>query len=132
MTAGPLEPRDRRAVTDAEDDLSIVPGLEPLPQPPEPRAEPPGRLDPALDPDRYDPTRDPVADAGPIGRLDPALDPDRYQPPAPPGQGQTLTDLLGEGAYEDKRDAFQWAYGLLGVLAFLALVSWLFGSVVAR
>ncbi|HVM27666.1 MAG TPA: hypothetical protein VM433_08340, partial [Mycobacteriales bacterium] len=79
------------------------------------------------DPDRFDPTRA----AGPTGPLDPRLDPDRYDPgkDLPPGQGQTLTELLGEGAHEQPRDNYQWAYGLLGVLAFLALVSWLFTAV---
>ena len=148
---GPDE-RDRPAAA-ADDDLSIVPGLEELPAP---RGEmPPGRLDPALDPDRYDPVRDAGPAAWPTGPLDPALDPDRYDPgrdaaslagpldPAldpdrydprqdlPPGQGQTLTDLLGEGAHEDSRDNYQWALGLLGVVAFIALVSWFFGSVVS-
>ncbi|HWH27718.1 MAG TPA: hypothetical protein VNU26_01945 [Mycobacteriales bacterium] len=101
-----------------------VPGLGPVPTP---RAEAPPRLDPALDPDRYDAARD----SAPAGRLDPARDPDRYDPvrEVPPGQGQTLPDLLGDGAHEDQRDNYQWAIGLIGVLAFLALVSWFFGSV---
>jgi hypothetical protein len=101
VNADPHDPR--RTVTSPEDDLSIVPGLGPLPVP---RAEASPRLDPALDPDRYDPARD-----------------------LPPGQGQTLPELLGEGAFEEKRDNYQWAIGLLGVLAFLALVSWFFSSV---
>jgi hypothetical protein len=136
-------------MTAPQDDSSFVPGLGPAPDLPEPRTETPrrleqaleaqhhsasqstgrpARLDPALDPDRYDPT----ADARPAGPLDPALDPDRYDPAreVPPGQGQTLPQLLGEGAFEDKRDNYQWALGLAGVLVFLALVSWLFGSVV--
>jgi hypothetical protein len=120
--------RERGPDASAEDDLSIVPGLTGLPAP---REELPGRLDPALDPDRYDPSRDAELAAGPPGGLDPALDPDRYDPrrDLPPGQGQTLTDLLGEGAHEEPRDNYQWALGLLGMVVFLALVSWLFGSV---
>ena len=127
----------------AEDDLSIVPGLGAADQVPPPRthldmSQDPDRYDPARDaaavgpldmsqdPDRYDPSRD-VAPVAPVGRLDPARDPDRYRPP---GQGQTLTELLGEGAHEDARDGYQWALGLLSVLAFLALVSWFFTSVV--
>lgn len=102
-----------------------VPGLGPVPTPRSEAAPP--RLDPAHDPDRYDPSRD----TAPAGRLDPALDPDRYDPvrDAPPGQGQTLPDLLGEGAFEEERNNYQWAIGLLGVLLFLALVSWFFSSV---
>jgi hypothetical protein len=69
-------------------------------------------MDPAQDPDRYDPSRD---DA-PAGPLDPELDPDRYRAPTLPG-------LLGEGAFEEKRDTMTWVYGLLGVFAFLLLVS---------
>lgn len=123
MTTGP---QDGRPAAATDDDLSIVPGLGPVPSP---RAEVPGRLDPSLDPDRYDPARDGAYD--PAGPLDPALDPDRYDPAGdvPPGQGQTLPELLGEGAFEDKRDGYEWAIGLLGVIAFLALVSWFFGSV---
>jgi hypothetical protein len=70
-------------------------------------------LDPAQDPDRYDPERD----AAPVP-LDPAADPDRYR-------GATLPGLLGEGAYEDERDTLTWLFGLLGVLAFLGLVAFL-------
>lgn len=111
MTAGPHDPRDASTtgVGSREDDLSIVPGL--------------GPLDMAQDPDRYDPSREVVA---PAGRLDPAQDPDRY---LPPGQGQTLTELLGEGAHEQPRDGYQWITGLLGVFLFIALVSWFFTSV---
>ncbi len=125
----PNDPHDSGRVA-AQDDTTMVPGLGPVPsEVPAPRAEQPGRLDPALDPDRYDPTRD----AAPAGRLDPAFDPDRYDPSrdVPPGQGQTLPDLLGEGAFEEPRNNYQWAVGLLGVLAFLALVSFFFSSVVS-
>jgi hypothetical protein len=50
--------------------------------------------------------------------LDPAQDPDRYDPATEP-RGQTLPELLGEGAYEEKRDNLQWLYGLLAVFALL-------------
>lgn len=118
------------------DDLSIVPGLGP--SGPLDRSKDPdrydaarddasphpadGRLDMAKDPDRYDPAADITAVGGPLDR---SLDPDRFRPP---GQGQTLTDLLGDGAHEDTRDNLSWAYGLLGILAFLAFVSWFFSS----
>jgi hypothetical protein len=70
-------------------------------------------LDPAQDPDRYDPERD----AGPVsGPLDPELDPDRYRSP-------TLTGLLGEGAQEDERDNLAWLLGLAGVFGFLVAIS---------
>jgi hypothetical protein len=99
------------------DDVSFVPGMGPV-----------GPLDMSKDPDRFDPNRvDPVV-VTPQRPLDPARDPDRYRPP---GQGQTLTDLLGEGAFEEKRDNNQWAIGLISILAFLLLVSWLFGSVLS-
>ena len=69
-------------------------------------------LDPAQDPDRYDAS----SDAAPAGPLDPAQDPDRYQAPTLPG-------LLGEGAFEEKRDTMTWVYGILGVFGFLLLVT---------
>ncbi|MCU1599359.1 MAG: hypothetical protein JWO22_68 [Frankiales bacterium] len=69
-------------------------------------------LDPAQDPDRFDPSRPDE----PTGSLDPALDPDRYQ-------DQTLPELLGAGAQEDDRDWLQSLLGLAGVLIFLALVT---------
>lgn len=146
MTAQPHDPWDgsRRGVDAAEDDYAIVPGLTAPDQVPTPRTHldmsqdpdrydpsrdtlPTGPLDMSQDPDRYDPTRDAAPVAAPR-RLDPARDPDRYRPP---GQGQTLTDLLGEGAHEDTRNNYEWAVGLLSVVAFLALVSWFFTSVVA-
>ena len=71
-------------------------------------------LDPAQDPDRFDPARD---TAGP---LDPAADPDRYDPNR---EAPTLPGLLGSGAFEEERDGLTWVLGLLGVLGFLALVS---------
>ena len=88
------------------------------PAPPAPR-----RLGAADDPDRFDPDAPPELPRG----LDPAYDPDRF---LPPGQGQSLTDLLGKaGTYEGDRDNYQWVAGLIGVLAFLALVAFLFNSV---
>ena len=47
-----------------------------------------------------------------------------YKPNEPEDlTGRTLPELLGEGAYEDKRDGVTWLWGLVGVLAFLAIVS---------
>lgn len=113
-------------------DRPAVPGLEPA----DGRTRP---LDLSQDPDRYDPSREsaPVFDPDEHPRvveppqsprgLDPRKDPDRF---LPPGQGQSLPELLGQaGTHEGERDNFQWAFGLLGVVAFLALVAWLFGSV---
>ncbi len=76
-----------------------------------------GPLDPAHDPDRYDPEHV-TADA--VGPLDPGADPDRFRPA---GGGRTLPEMLGEGSHEDPRDNWQWLIGLLSVLAFLAVVS---------
>ena len=120
-------------------DRPAVPGLEPAdgqPLAPPPAAAHPRFVEPvppsplhgldmSQDPDRYDPAREePVPD---VPRpLDMSQDPDRY---LPPGQGQTLKDLLGPGAQEGDRDGYQWIAGLLGVFAFLALVAFLFNSV---
>lgn len=71
-------------------------------------------LDPAADPDRYEPSRD--EGVVPTGPLDPAADPDRYQSPTLPG-------LLGEGAYEEERSSLTWLLGLLAVFGFLGLVT---------
>jgi hypothetical protein len=91
--------------------------LEGLPEDP--------RLDPANDPDRFDPTEQPVV----VGPLDLSQDPDRMPRP---GEGQSLTDLLGkERSYEEDRDGYEWVFGLLGVLAFLALVTFLFSNVLS-
>lgn len=123
MSSPMPRPRDE---DEPVDDASIVPGLGPSAYPP--TGAP---LDLSKDPDRFDPDRDPADDLRdptvPGGPLDRSLDPDRYRPP---GQGQTLTDLLGEGAHEDERNNLEWLYGLIGIVAFLALVSWFFGSVV--
>ena len=75
-------------------------------------------LDPAGDPDRYDPARDTST-----GRLDPAKDSDRFPSYGGAGQGQTLTGLLGEGAQEQEREGLAWLFGLLAVFGFLVLVS---------
>ena len=75
-------------------------------------------LDPAADPDRFDPSRDATA-PGPVGPLDPALDPDRFDASGSP----TLPGLLGAGAHEDEREGLEWLYGLLGVFVFLGLVT---------
>lgn len=69
-------------------------------------------LDPAGDPDRYDPEQDTT----PAGPLDPEGDPDRYRSPTLPG-------LLGEGAQEDERNNLTWLIGLVSVFAFLLAVS---------
>ena len=105
-------------------DRPAVPGLEPA----DGRTRP---LDMSQDPDRFDPDAHPrVVEPAPPEHprgLDPAHDPDRF---LPPGQGQSLTDLLGKAAtYEGERDNYQWVAGLLGVFLFLALVAFLFDRV---
>jgi hypothetical protein len=129
-----LEPADARTppLDLSKDPDRFVPEdhprvVEPVPHevPPQPRRGA-RRLGAADDPDRFDPTREPEVPELPRG-LDPTHDPDRYRPP---GQGQTLTDLLGkEGTQEGDRDNYQWAYGLIGVFLFLALVAFLFNNV---
>jgi hypothetical protein len=125
-------------------DQPVVPGLAPADGGPVPSARRsedgtpvfkpeehrPRVLGAADDPDRFDPDRaDTAAQQPPTSpRVDRAQDPDRY---LPPGQGQSLTELLGPGAHEDERDNWQWAFGLLGVVAFLALVAFLFGTVLS-
>ena len=133
-------------MSEQDPDLPVVPGLAPA-DGRAPRQDPaqdggpavfdrrehgPRILGAADDPDRFDPAADaaaaPAADAA-SRRLDPAQDPDRF---LPPGQGQTLTELLGQdGAHEDERDNYQWAIGLLCVLGFLALVGFLFQNVLS-
>lgn len=118
-----------------EPERPAVPGLEPS----DGRSRP---LDMSKDPDRYDPDRDeglglvfdPHEHPRVVERppehprgLDPRHDPDRF---LPPGQGQSLEDLLGKaGTHEGDRNGYEWIAGLLGVLAFLALVAFLFNSV---
>ena len=72
-----------------------------------------GPLDPAGDPDRFDPQRDRAG--SPPGRLDPGGDPDRFD--------ATLPALLGAGAHEDERDNWAWLLGLVCVVGFLGLVT---------
>ena len=123
-----LEPADGRS-RPAEPDAQHF-EVEEHPRVVEPAPRTSRRLGAADDPDRFDPER--VAAAAdlppelPRG-LDPRHDPDRF---VPPGQGQTLTELLGkEGSQEGDRDGYQWVAGLIGVFLFLALVSFLFNSV---
>jgi len=93
-------------------------------------------LNPAGDPDRYDPDRDDVFHPeGPPGPLDPALDPDRYDPAAGvPAQrtgrpGETLTDMLGAGAFVDKPNPYVFLLGLLAVALFLGAVALIFSNI---
>ena len=97
-------------------------------------------LDPANDPDRYDPSRAP--EAGPTGPLDWALDPDRYdpeqdepvKPERPPlllgrtgGRRSTLPELIGkEASFQDSPSPYNWVLGLIGILAFLLLFAYVF------
>ena len=104
-----------------------------------------GPLDPAGDPDRYDPDRDDGApETGAArGPLDWALDPDRYDPsldadppqaeraPLAPGRTggrrSTLPDLLGkEGSFQDTPSPYVWVLGLVGIVAFLLLFAFVF------
>lgn len=112
-------------------DRPAVPGLEPSDR----GGRPPDR---SQDPDRYTPETDsgPVFDPDDHPRVvddgrplaaDPERDPDSF---LPPGQGQSLPELIGkESTYEGSRDGYQWVFGLIGVLAFLALVTYLFSNV---
>jgi hypothetical protein len=92
-------------------------------------------LDPANDPDRFDPERETAA--GPSGPLDWALDPDRFDPvkdvpePLPlgrtGGRRSTLPELIGKDAsFQDSPSPYIWALGLVGTLAFLLLVAFIF------
>jgi hypothetical protein len=100
-------------------------------------------LDPANDPDRYDPARDTAgASATGDGPLDWALDPDRYdpdkdEPPAaerPPlvlgrtgGRRSTLPELIGkEASFQDSPSPYVWVLGLVGIAAFLLLFAFVF------
>ena len=96
-------------------------------------------LDPANDPDRFDPARDAAAADGP---LDWALDPDRYDPekdaPAAPerpplllgrtgGRRSTLPELIGkEASFQDSPSPYIWVLGLVGIVAFLLLFAFVF------
>lgn len=94
-----------------------------------------GPLDPAQEPDRYDPVRD----DGVTRPLDMSQDPDRYdrsgQSPREPlvlgrtgGTRQTLPDLLAEGSFDDKPSPYLFLLGLLGVVSFLLLVAFVFSN----
>lgn len=103
-------------------------------------------LDPAGDPDRYDPTRDDRPLTSETGPLDWALDPDRYDPAqdtAPPptakierpplvlgrtgGRRSTLPELIGKDAsFEDNPSPYAWALGLVATVLFLLLVAFIF------
>ena len=100
---------------------------------------PRGRLDPAKDPDRYDPDNPPEPEPlNPAGPLDWAMDPDRYDPDNPPpprqplvvgrtgGTKQTLPDLLSEGSFDDRPSPYMFLLGLAGIAAFLGLVAFVF------
>ena len=112
-----------------------------------------GPLDMSKDPDRYrrdEPVEDPTVVPGLTGPLDMTQDPDRYRrevhgsvqhDPAREvphkrflrgREKRTLIDLVGpERSYSDEVDPWSWALGLAMVVGFLALVAWLFGSVLA-
>ena len=97
---------------------------------------PGGRLDPAQDPDRYDPARE----EAPAGPVDWSQDPDRYRPEDSDverqplvlgrtgGTRQTQPDLLGEGSFDDKPSPYLFLLGLLGVVLFLGLVALVFSN----
>jgi hypothetical protein len=73
-------------------------------------------LDPANDPDRYDPAQDKV------------------QPERPPlvlgrtgGRRSTLPELLGKDAsFQDNPSPYIWVLGLIGITAFLLLFAFVF------
>jgi hypothetical protein len=70
-------------------------------------------LDPSQDPDRF------VAGPSDLGPLDPAKDPDRF---ASSG-GRTLPEMLGESESDEPRNNLEWLVGLVSVIGFLVLVS---------
>lgn len=80
-------------------------------------------LDMSQDPDRFDPVDQPTV----VGPLDLSRDPDRMPRP---GEGQSLTDLIGKDrSFEENRDGYEWVAGLLAVVAFLALITFIFNVV---
>jgi hypothetical protein len=94
-------------------------------------------LDPAHDPDRFDPTRE----SEPTGPLDWALDPDRYDPAQDPpkverpplvlgrtgGRRSTLPELIGKDAsFQDSPSPYIWVLGLIGIAVFLLLFAFVF------
>ena len=74
-------------------------------------------LDPADDPDRFDPDR---PGGGAEGAGAGQGGPPRY---GGSGTGQTLPGLLGDGAQEEAREPRTWLLGLAMVIGFLLLVS---------
>lgn len=137
MTVGPPHPRSDpdRSTPDRSTPDSARPSAEPAVDPSIVPGFPSGGvapLDMSQDPDRYDPTRVEPAPEIPRG-LDPDYDPDRFSVVnRSAGQGQSLPDLLGTaGTHEGHRDNYEWAYGLLAVLVFLGLVSFLFNNVLS-
>ncbi len=154
MKLGPFDAKDEAGAS--HKDPSIVPGLaDPVPGPRgdlgpglrrvqsldmskdpdrydpdrEQPVAPTGPLDMSKDPDRYDPALDPIEQPVVVGPLDLSKDPDRMPKP---GSGQSLTDLIGKDrSYEEDRDSYEWIFGLLAVLAFLALVAFFFNSVLS-
>ena len=135
MSLGPHASHpDRDEADGAADSSSIVPGMD--------RPGRPVPLDRSQDPDRFDPDREPDPVPEMPRDLDPDDDPDRFsvasRTPGPgadkgnSGQGLSLPDLLGKaGTHEGDRDNYEWAYGLLAVLVFLGLVSFLFNNVLS-
>lgn len=91
-------------------------------------------LDPAGDPDRFDPDREPEDPSG--SPLDWALDPDRYDPEAEradAGKRSTLPELIGaDRSFQDAPSPYVWVIGLVGVLAFLLLVAFVFSHLSPR
>ena len=92
------------------------------------RSTPVGPLDMSQDPDRFDAaTFDPAQQPTVVGPLDLSRDPDRMPRP---GEGQSLTDLLGKDrSFEENRDGYEWVAGLVAVVAFLALITFIFNVV---
>jgi hypothetical protein len=80
-------------------------------------------LDPAGDPDRYDPTQDGTAE------VEPEVEPER-----PPlllgrtgGRRSTLPELIGkEASFQDSPSPYVWVLGLIGIAAFLLLFAFVF------
>jgi hypothetical protein len=73
-------------------------------------------LDPANDPDRYDPAKDTVK---------------QVRPPLPAGRRggrrSTLPELIGkEASFQDSPSPYLWLLGLLGVVSFLLLFAFVF------